>query len=150
MHGPGLAQPFAPSGNCLNERSFLKAPPIAEDGAVVGVSVSTRLPQVDAIHILVASFEIGPGALPMVATRIKVAETTPVSAGVRARARLYRTSREVKITTPRCGRRVTTTGNCGLRGAVAGRIVEFAIESLQNAKPHRPEKRESRRQPINL
>lgn len=89
----------------------LKAPPIAENGAVVGVSVSTRLPDVDAIHILVpknasplvASFEIGPGVLPMVATRIKIAETTPVVAVVRSGGRLFRASREVKVTTPGCG-----------------------------------------------
>lgn len=88
-----------------------KAPPTAENRAVVGVSVSPRLPDVDAIRILVpknasplaARFQIGPGVQPTVVMRIKSAETTPVVAVVRSGGQFYGTSREVEVTSPGCG-----------------------------------------------
>lgn len=101
--GPGAVE--------ASTRIVIIAPPIAENGAVVGVSVETDLPGVDAIHLLaeknaaplVASFELAPATAPFVNTRIKIADTTQLIAVVRSEGRLYQARRLVKVTTPGCG-----------------------------------------------
>lgn len=89
----------------------IKAPPIAENGAVVNVAVSSALKGVDNISILVeknasplaASFNLAAPTEPFVKTRIKVAKTSNVVAVCRANGKLYSTSREVKVTIGGCG-----------------------------------------------
>ncbi len=89
----------------------IKAPPIAENGAVVGVTVSTSLPNVESISILAeknasplaASFNLASNTEPFVGTRIKVAKTSSVIAVVRSGGKLYSAGREVKVTIGGCG-----------------------------------------------
>jgi sulfur-oxidizing protein SoxY len=86
-------------------------PEIAENGAVVPVTVSTTLADVESISIvvknnprpLVASFEIPAGTLPDVSSRIKMGETSDVTAVVKTADGLYSTSRQVKVTIGGCG-----------------------------------------------
>ncbi len=88
----------------------LKAPPIAENGAEVGVTVSTSLPNVDAISIFVeknnspltGTFLLR-GANPFVRTRIKVGKSSNVVAVVRSNGRLFSTKRMIKVTIGGCG-----------------------------------------------
>ncbi len=89
----------------------ITAPPIAENGAEVGVTISTTLPGVDSMSILVqknnsplaASFGLGAGTNPFVRTRIKIAKTSNVVAVVRSGGKLFTTKREVKVTIGGCG-----------------------------------------------
>lgn len=89
----------------------LDAPEIAENGAVVPISVSSTLADVTSISILVAdnpnalaaSYKIPPGTMPNVANRIKMAKTTNVVAVVEAGGKLYSTTKEVKVTVGGCG-----------------------------------------------
>jgi sulfur-oxidizing protein SoxY len=89
----------------------LKAPDIAENGAVVPVSVQTELPNVESISILVennpsplaASFELTPEAVADVSTRIKMGKTSSVIAMVKADGKLFMTKKEVKVTIGGCG-----------------------------------------------
>ncbi|MGI9302265.1 MAG: thiosulfate oxidation carrier protein SoxY [Gammaproteobacteria bacterium] len=89
----------------------IRAPDIAENGAVVPVTVQTTLDKVEAISIVVennpnplaASFDLTGGAGGMVSTRIKMAETSPVVAVVKADGKLYSAAREVKVTIGGCG-----------------------------------------------
>ena len=89
----------------------IKAPPIAENGAVVGVTVSSTLPNVESISILAeqnaaplaASFNLASNTEPFVGTRIKVAKTSSVIAVVRSGGKLYSAGREVKVTIGGCG-----------------------------------------------
>lgn len=89
----------------------LKAPDIAENGAVVPVSVATDMENVESITILVennpapmaASFELTAEALPEVSTRIKMGKTSNVFAMVKADGKLYTTQKEVKVTIGGCG-----------------------------------------------
>jgi sulfur-oxidizing protein SoxY len=89
----------------------LDAPEIAENGAVVPISVSSSLADVTSISILVsenpnalaASYKIPAGTLPSVANRIKMAKTTNVIAIVEAGGKLYSTTKEVKVTVGGCG-----------------------------------------------
>jgi sulfur-oxidizing protein SoxY len=89
----------------------MKVPEIAENGAVVPVTVSTTLENVESISIVVpknprplaATFEIPPGTLPDVSSRIKMGETSEVIAVVKTDSGLFRTSKEVKVTIGGCG-----------------------------------------------
>ena len=89
----------------------LNAPDIAENGRVVPISVSTTLGGVENISViveenpapLVASFDLGAGAVPDVSTRIKMGKTSNVIAVVKADGNLYSTQKEVKVTIGGCG-----------------------------------------------
>jgi sulfur-oxidizing protein SoxY len=89
----------------------LQAPEIAENGAVVPISVNTTLDQVESISIVVeknprplaASFEIPQGTLPDVAARIKMGETSDVIAVVKTANGTFSTRRTVKVTIGGCG-----------------------------------------------
>jgi sulfur-oxidizing protein SoxY len=94
-----------------SEKVKLDAPEIAENGAVVPISVSSGLADVTSISILVsenpnalaASYKIPAGTLPSVANRLKMAKTTNVIAIVEAGGKLYSATKEVKVTVGGCG-----------------------------------------------
>jgi sulfur-oxidizing protein SoxY len=94
-----------------SDRITLKVPEIAENGAVVPVTISTTLENVESISIVVtnnprplaASFEIPAGTLPDVSSRIKMGETSDVVAVVNTDAGIYSTSKQVKVTIGGCG-----------------------------------------------
>lgn len=89
----------------------IKAPDIAENGAVVPVTVSTSMEGVESIALiadknpvpLVASYDLGAGALPFVSTRIKMGKTGDVVAVVKAGGKLYSNRKGVKVTIGGCG-----------------------------------------------
>ena len=89
----------------------LNAPDIAENGRVVPISVSSTLDRVESIGIIVeqnpsplaASFDMGPGAVADVSTRLKMGKTSNVIAVVRADGKLYTATKEVKVTIGGCG-----------------------------------------------
>jgi sulfur-oxidizing protein SoxY len=89
----------------------LKIPEIAENGAVVPVTISTTLDDVEMISIVVeknprplaASFEMLPGVLPEISCRIKMGETSDVLAVVKTGSGVFSTSKEVKVTIGGCG-----------------------------------------------
>ena len=94
-----------------SSRVAMKIPDIAENGAVVPVTVSTDLENVESISVVVinnptplaASFELGPRSLPKISVRIKMGESSIVSAVVKADGKLYSTEKEVKVTIGGCG-----------------------------------------------
>lgn len=89
----------------------IKAPDIAENGAVVPVTVESGMEGISSISIiaagnqtpLIASFELGEGAAGFVSTRIKMAKTADVVAVVKAGDKVYSTAKEVKVTIGGCG-----------------------------------------------
>jgi sulfur-oxidizing protein SoxY len=89
----------------------LGAPDIAENGAVVPISVDANLPKVTSISILAldnpftltASYKIPPGTDPAISSRIKLAKTTKVIAVVESDGKLYSASKQVKVTLGGCG-----------------------------------------------
>jgi len=95
----------------VSDKIVFKIPEIAENGAVVPVSVSTKIEGVDRIYLLVdnnpnplsAVFEISGRTLPDISTRVKVGESSMARAVVRANGRAYMTSKEVKVTIGGCG-----------------------------------------------
>jgi len=89
----------------------ITAPDIAENGAVVPITVESALPNTHTIAILIeknpstlsASFEIPQGTDPFITTRVKMAETSNVYALVRADGKYYHAVKEIKVTIGGCG-----------------------------------------------
>ena len=89
----------------------LKAPDIAENGAVVPVTVSSGMGNIDAISIvatgnaqpLTSTYALTAACEPFVSTRIKMGKTSNVIAVVKADGKLYSTTKEVKVTIGGCG-----------------------------------------------
>jgi sulfur-oxidizing protein SoxY len=88
----------------------IKAPDIAENGAVVPITVSTDMAAESIAVIaennpspLAAAFEMGPGAEGYVSTRIKMGKTGDVIAVVKAGGKLYANRKGVKVTIGGCG-----------------------------------------------
>lgn len=106
-----LAAMFGSDQPTASDQISLKAPEIAENGAVVPLEINTTLENVESISIVVpknprplaASFEMLPGTLPYVACRIKMGETSDVTVVVRTSSGLFSTSKQVKVTIGGCG-----------------------------------------------
>ena len=89
----------------------IQSPDIAENGAVVPFTISSKLPKTEQLAILVeknpnilaASFNIPDGTEPQVNTRVKMGQTSNVIALVKADGKYYYTAKEVKVTLGGCG-----------------------------------------------
>lgn len=88
----------------------LTAPEIAENGAVVPITVTSSLVRTEQIAILVdknptmlvANFLFPEGTEGFVTTRIKMAQTSSIIVLVKADGKFYRASQEVKVTAGGC------------------------------------------------
>jgi sulfur-oxidizing protein SoxY len=106
-----MTELFGTDQTTPSDQIVLRIPEIAENGAVVPITISTTLENVASISIvveknprpLVANFEMLPGTLPEVSCRIKMGETSDVMAVVKTDAGLYSASKEVKVTIGGCG-----------------------------------------------
>ena len=89
----------------------LKAPDIAENGAVVPITVSSTLPNVDSITILApknpsqmtSTYMLQNDAEAFISTRIKLGKTSNIIAVVRSNGQLFSATKEVKVTIGGCG-----------------------------------------------
>ena len=90
---------------------MIKAPDIAENGAVVPVSATSNIPGTTSMAFfveknpnpMIANFELSNGAEPYISTRVKMAKTSIVRVTVKAGGKNYTNSREVKVTIGGCG-----------------------------------------------
>ena len=89
----------------------ITAPDIAENGAIVPVAITSRIPDTQNISIiaeknpfpLAASFDISAGGEGYVSTRVKMGQTSNVRAVVKAGGKFYTAVKEVKVTVGGCG-----------------------------------------------
>lgn len=87
------------------------APDIAENGAAVPITVTSKIAGAESITLLVeknnfplvASFALSGGTEGYVMTRIKMAQTSAVKVLVKAGGKVYTSSKEVKVTIGGCG-----------------------------------------------
>ena len=94
-----------------SDKVNLDAPEIAENGAVVPISVATTMPGVTGIAIMVlenpytlaAAYKIPEGTEGSVACRLKMAKTSEVVAIVEVGDKLFSATKEVKVTVGGCG-----------------------------------------------
>ena len=89
----------------------IEAPEVANNGAMVPITVESRIAGTDYIAViaeknpfpLIAEFQFESGANAYVATRIKMMESAPVKAIVKAQGKVYVASRTVEVTIGGCG-----------------------------------------------
>jgi len=90
----------------------IRAPDIAENGAVVPIEIQSSIPGTKSIAVLIeknpfpyaGSFDVSNGALPFVALRVKMGETSNVRVVVAtADGKFYTAVKEVKVTIGGCG-----------------------------------------------
>jgi len=98
-------------GAATSDKIKIKAPEIAENGAVVPVGITSELPGTTEIVSITAEnptpfsakYTIGEGAIPAVKSRFKMGKTTDVVAVVKADGKYYMAKTNVKVTKGGCG-----------------------------------------------
>ena len=89
----------------------IRAPDIAENGAVVPIDITSNIPGTTSIAVFVeknpfpytGSFDVSQGAVPYVHLRVKIGESSPVRVVVTAGGKHYTSAKEVKVTIGGCG-----------------------------------------------
>ncbi len=89
----------------------LIAPDRAENGAIVQIEITSRIPNTEAISVLVehnptvliGNFIFSNGALPYLVTRIKMAETSDIKIIVKAGDQYFTASKNVVVLENGCG-----------------------------------------------
>ena len=102
-----LGTPSAEANNGI----VIEAPQIAENGAVVPIEVTSKIPGTTSIAVLVeknpyplaAKFDFMEGALPFVKVNVKMAETSDVRVVATAGGKHYQATKEIKVTIGGCG-----------------------------------------------
>lgn len=101
---------FGSSSTKASKAIKIKAPLQAENGAVVPVSMTTSLPDIETIAILVeknpavlAASLNTTGASGFFSVRIKMGKTSPVHAVVKSKGKLYSAKKTIKVTVGGCG-----------------------------------------------
>jgi sulfur-oxidizing protein SoxY len=89
----------------------IRAPEIAENGAVVPIDITSDIPGTTSISVFIeknpfpytGTFDFSQGAVPYVHLRVKMGESSPVRVVVAAGGKFYTTAKEVKVTIGGCG-----------------------------------------------
>jgi sulfur-oxidizing protein SoxY len=105
-----LSNLYGANATTPSDQVRLKAPDIAENGAVVPVEVETDM-DAESIAVLIEknpaplalNADIPAGTQAMVKTRCRMGETTNVTAVVKSGGKLYTSTKEVKVTIGGCG-----------------------------------------------
>ena len=89
----------------------IRAPEIAENGAVVPIDITSNISGTTSISVFIeknpfpytGTFDFSQGAVPYVHLRVKMGESSPVRVVVAAGGKHYTTAQEVKVTIGGCG-----------------------------------------------
>ncbi len=106
-----MAALFEGKSVTASDQITLKVPDIAENGAVVPVTVSTTLEGVKSITLLVtenpnplsARFNLTPDVSAKISTRIKMGQSSDVVAAVETDSGVFTSTKNVKVTIGGCG-----------------------------------------------
>lgn len=108
---PDALKVLGATGAADTKDILIKAPDIAENGAVVPVEVTSNIAGTSEIALMVeknaqplaADFALSNGAAGYVSTRIKMGQTSNVRVVVKAGGKTYSAVKEVKVTIGGCG-----------------------------------------------
>ncbi len=89
----------------------IRAPEIAENGAVVPIDITSNIPGTTAISVFIeknpfpytGTFDFSQGSVPYVHLRVKIGESSPVRVVASAGGKHYTAVKEVKVTIGGCG-----------------------------------------------
>lgn len=107
----GALQGLGVTGDEASPEIEIIAPQLAENGAIIQIEVTSRIPGTEAISILaernptplIANFMFSNGAEPYLITRIKMAETADLKVIVKAGDKYYSASRRIEVAIGGCG-----------------------------------------------
>jgi len=107
----GALKAIGSEGATLSDKVKLKAPEIAENGAVVPIRVSSSLDDIESISILVeknptpltAQFKMFSGLKADFKIRVRMGQTSKIIAVVKANGKSYTAESSVKVTIGGCG-----------------------------------------------
>lgn len=107
----GALKGFGVSGAADSKDVTIKAPDIAENGAVVPIEVSSNVANTQQLSVfieknpqpLAAAFDFSNGAQPSVAVRVKMGQTSNIKVVAKADGKFFTASKEVKVTIGGCG-----------------------------------------------
>jgi sulfur-oxidizing protein SoxY len=108
---PATLKALGASGSSESAQIQITAPDIAENGAVVPITIESGLAKTQSIAILIeknpntlsADFDIPEGTDPFITTRVKMAETSNIYAVVKADGKYFHAVKEIKVTLGGCG-----------------------------------------------
>ena len=89
----------------------IRAPEIAENGAVVPIDITSNIPGTTSISVFIeknpfpytGTFDFSQGSVPYVHLRVKIGESSPVRVVASAGGKHYTAVKEVKVTIGGCG-----------------------------------------------
>ena len=108
----GALKGIGAAGAAESKDVVIRAPDIAENGAVVPVDVASNIPNTISLAVLVdknpfpltTAFDFANGAVPEMALRVKMGQTSLVEAVAKtADGKFYIAKKEVKVTVGGCG-----------------------------------------------
>ena len=107
----GVLKSLGATGAAASDQIKIKAPEIAENGAVVPVGITSKIPGTTEIisitaanpNPLAAAYTIGESTVPAVKSRFKMGKTTDVVVLVKAGGKYYTAKTNVKVTKGGCG-----------------------------------------------
>ena len=100
------------AANLIDSKDItITAPDIAENGAVVPVAVTSKIPNTQSISVIAeknpfplsSTYEVANGGEAYVSARLKLGQTSNVRAVVKADGKFYTAVKEVKVTIGGCG-----------------------------------------------
>ena len=99
------------SGATVSREIQITAPEIAENGAQVPVTVTSKIPNTQSISIVVdknpfplsCTFEFSNGAESYISTRLKMGQTSNVIALIKADGKFFTAAKEINVTIGGCG-----------------------------------------------
>jgi sulfur-oxidizing protein SoxY len=102
---------LAINGETASKDIEIITPDRAENGAIVQLEITSRIPNTEAIAVfveknptaLIGNFIFSNGALPQIVTRIKMAETSDIKIIVKAGDRYFTASKNVVVLENGCG-----------------------------------------------
>ena len=102
---------LAINAEILSKDIEIIAPDRAENGAIVQIEITSRIPNTEAIAVfveknptaLIGNFMFSNGALPQIITRIKMAETSDIKIIVKAGNQYYSNTKNVVVLENGCG-----------------------------------------------
>lgn len=105
LKGLGTASP------ATNDGIVIEAPQIAENGAVVPIEISSRIPGTTSLAVMIdknpfplaGRFDFMGGALPFVKINVKMGETSDVRVVATAGGKHFVAVKEIKVTIGGCG-----------------------------------------------
>ncbi len=106
----GLSALYGSASTTASGDIKIKAPDIAENGAVVPISISTGM-KASSIAVLIeenpvpltCSYELGGDTVGFVSCRVKMGKTSDLIAVVKSGGKLYSAKRKIKVTIGGCG-----------------------------------------------